>query len=126
MKYKKIAPEKRPLWIVPVEVIKPFSEYKGEDWFKIYAVEMEGENIKLKAEGITFKYGWLQYGQIKDLFETDKKKYGFSKKNSELEVLLLGEMTKLISKLYKLLLTVEMVYGRQSNQSANGNLGNEL
>lgn len=55
LKYKKKF-RKKTLWIVPAEVIKPFSK---QDWLKYKdLVLMESENIKLKTEeDLTFKYG---------------------------------------------------------------------
>lgn len=40
----------------------------------------------------------------KNLFNNDKKKYGFREQNKDLEIILLGEDCKLIAKIYKLLL----------------------
>lgn len=62
-------------------------------------------HLKEKVQGeLFFKYGWLQCRQIKDLHESDRKNMVSKEKKTELEVLLLGEGTKLMSKFYKLLL----------------------
>lgn len=58
MKYKKYLTDVRPFWIVPAEVIKPYSEHQGEDW-KAYGdlLVITGQNIKMKTEELSFKYG---------------------------------------------------------------------
>lgn len=74
-------------------MVKSYSEYLGEDWITFKDLLLtEGKRAKLKTEELPFKYGWLQYRQIKALFD------------SELEELLLGDRVKLISDVYKLLL----------------------
>lgn len=60
MKYKKYITEKRPLWIVPVEVIKPHSDCQGEEWLTYKDVLLiEGQKTTLKSEDdLPFRYGW--------------------------------------------------------------------
>lgn len=43
-----------------------------------------------EEKDIPIKIGWGHYNQIRDLFKSDKKKGGFSKKLLEIEELLVG------------------------------------
>lgn len=106
-KYKQYLPEERPPWINPMEVIQQQSGYKIKErsMYKdlIYWQHNEVNEMKPEYE-VPDKLGWWRYNQLKDLFNTDKTKYGFRKNNTELEEILLGEKKKIISKLYKCLL----------------------
>lgn len=82
--------EKRPLQNVVAEVIKSFLEHKGEDWLAYKDLLLLGEKTKLKMGDLPFNYGWLPYKHIKELYDSDKK-FGFRRKNSEIEELLLGD-----------------------------------
>lgn len=92
--------EKRPQWLVPIEIIKLHTEYRHDEklTYKELTYWKETE-IKLKEEK-----GWWRYSQIKYLFYTDKRTYGFRKEDSELEKVLTGGKEKVISKIYKVLL----------------------
>lgn len=46
--------------------------------------------------------GWWYQLQIKKLFQADKYKFGFMKKYTELDELLVGDRKKIIAKIYKL------------------------
>lgn len=50
------------------------------------------------------KFNWWAYLQISDLFKNDKAKFGFMKRKKDLEIILLDESSKIILKLYKLIL----------------------
>lgn len=59
-KYKKYTAEMKPLWIVPAEVIKPYSEHHGEDWLTYRNLLLiTDEKTKLKLEELPHKYGLL-------------------------------------------------------------------
>lgn len=51
--------EEKPLWIVPVEVIKPTSHQKGEGWLLYREIlKVEGKDTVLKTEDeMNFQYG---------------------------------------------------------------------
>lgn len=105
-KYKRNIGEKRPLWLVPMEIIKLHTDYRPEEKLTYKdLIYWTGTEIKLKEEeNISVKIGWWRYNQIKDLFCMDKRTYGFRKEDSELEKVLTGGKEKVISKIYKVLL----------------------
>lgn len=67
-RYKKQLGEKKPLWIVPAEVIKAASASKGEDWLRYMdLLVMKKEKGEMKSrEDISYKYDWFSYRQIKE------------------------------------------------------------
>lgn len=64
-----------------------------------------------EEKDIPVNLGWWRYNQIKDLFSTDKSRYGFKEEYTEIEEALIGGKEKLISKLYKILLRWYMEEG---------------
>lgn len=101
-----LIPQKRPLWIVPQEVIQ-FVAGSKEAEPHTYGDLVKFENkqsILMKEEELEKKINWWFYIQIKDLFNKDIKQYGIRKDNSELETILIEEEHKVISKIYKILL----------------------
>lgn len=64
-----------------------------------------GNDVKLKDEkDIMAPLGWWYYRHIRDLFNSDKCKYEFLKQPLDLDKILSGENSKLISRIYKWLL----------------------
>lgn len=79
LKHGKHRSEERPMWIAPEEVIQSKSRNK-EEMIDIYKdlIKFESNQIILKTkEELEHKCNWWPYIQIKDLFNSDKKKYGF-------------------------------------------------
>lgn len=92
-------------WISPLEVsdarFYPNVGVMYKDLTKI-----QGKNVIIKSrEELPDEINWFQYYQILSIFENDKKKYGFKRKNSQLEEIILKNEEKLISKIYKQLIT---------------------
>lgn len=68
-------------------------------------IKLEGRKVMLKdEEELESTYNWWSYLQIKNLFNMDKKDFGFRENNTDMENILLEGEGKIISKLYKLLL----------------------
>lgn len=102
-KYKTVYGKKKPMWVIPLEIVKQKIDY-GERLKMKYGdlTYWQGDNIKLREEkDIEFPLGWWCYLQIKDLFSKDKTKSGFMKQYMELDEILVGKPDKIISKLYK-------------------------
>lgn len=51
--------------------------------------ERGGNQVYLKAEELSYKYNWLEYLQIKDLFKKDKREKGLRLILSDLEIIML-------------------------------------
>lgn len=106
LKHSKETSDERPMWIAPEEVIHKIAETKGADidTYEDLLTTRSGQ-ICLKSENeLKEKYNWWLIMQIKNLFNSDKKKFGFRKQKSKLELVILGEENKLISKIYKVIL----------------------
>lgn len=105
LKYGKERIEARPMWIAPEEVIYKISENKEESITICQDLtKVEANQILLNTEKeLEYKYNWWLYLQIKDLLNSDKK-YGFREQKTKLEMILSGEESKIISKIYKILL----------------------
>lgn len=83
------------MWIVPEEVIQNVTGYKKEKANSYQdPTKVDSNQLILKTEDLEYKYNWWLYLQIKDLFHTDKKKYGFRQQNTKLEIILLGDDKK--------------------------------
>lgn len=95
------------MWIAPLEVIRSPTEYRPEQKLTYKELTYREDNeVKLKElKDISVDIWWWRYNQIKNLFNTDKRNFGFKKDNNILEELLLGEKEKLISKIYQTLLS---------------------
>lgn len=66
-----------------------------------------GEDSRLKEEKyIDCPMGWWYYLQIKDLFNSDKRNFGIMKQYTDLDKILVGDRSKIISKLYQYCLKV--------------------
>lgn len=68
------------------------------------AEDKKGQTTIRTEEELNYKYDWWLYLQIKDLFQKDLRISDFREQMTELETLLMGEPTKIVSKIYKLLL----------------------
>lgn len=104
LKYKKYLPKETPPWILPQEMITPIIKTKQENWLTYgeLIIKKDTKEFNLKTEEELYsKINWLEYLQIKDLFQKDKKELGFRLETSELEKILLETEKKLISKTYK-------------------------
>lgn len=105
-KYKIEYGQKRPLWIIPIEVIKQKSEYNEQLKLRYKDITFwRGDEIKLK-EDIELKgsMGWWFDLQIKGLLYVDKRNFGFMKVYTELDKILVGDKNKVISRIYKIAL----------------------
>lgn len=106
LKYGKERSEEKPLWIAPEEVIynKVGKTKERVDTYQDL-IKLDSNQITLKTEEeLGGKYNWWLYLSIKDLFNENKRKYGFRYQKTKLEIILLGDDNKLISKIYKTLL----------------------
>lgn len=104
-KYSLYLPSERPLWIIPEEDIQYMPGARRENQSNQDLLDCKGDETIIKSEeDLRGKYSWWNYLQIKNLFNKDNKEYGFRKQETELELILLGDSEKLISKLYKLIL----------------------
>lgn len=92
------------MWISPLEVINIHAEKRkgGAVTYQEMLIGGKGGTKLKNQEDLPMKLDWFQYKQLKNYYEFDKNKFGFKEKNSE-EILLKND-TKLISKVYKLLL----------------------
>lgn len=106
LKYKKKLLNKRPLWIVPEEVIHFIVKTKDEDRVTYQdLIQFENDEAILKSEVETkYNFNCWTYLLRKNLFNRDKINFGFREHKTDLEIILLEENIKTISKLYKLLL----------------------
>lgn len=106
LKYSKYLPKERPLWIVSEEVKQFVSGSKTTDLCTYQDLRrFEKKEVAMKTEmELKIKYGWWSYLRIKDLFNKDKREFGFREQKAELEIILLGDQRKMLSKIYKLLL----------------------
>lgn len=91
LKYLPKLDDKLPLRISPFEVIDlrlRATHYKVITYYDL----MEEDSVmgKLKEQGKRpIEMDWFQYLQIQNLFETDKRKYGFRSQNSDMEEIVL-------------------------------------
>lgn len=78
-KYKKCLTEKKPLWIIPEEVIHFIAGGKRKEPLPYKdLLRFEGRQAILKSEAeIDYKYDWWPYQQIRDLFYKDRKECDF-------------------------------------------------
>uniref|UniRef100_A0A670ICH5 Reverse transcriptase domain-containing protein n=1 Tax=Podarcis muralis TaxID=64176 RepID=A0A670ICH5_PODMU len=105
-KYKDLLESKTPRWVSPIEAKawkKPNMEAGWPKYWEI--IEKIGDNWRLQSfERLKGKVqDWLQYAQINEVFKLDKKT-GFQVEKSKLETELLEPKTKLLSRMYNLLL----------------------
>lgn len=105
-KYKKYLTDRKPLWIIPEEVVHFIAGGKRKKPLSYRdLIKFEGRQATLKSEvEMEFKYDWWSYQQIKDLFMEDKKECDFREQLTDLETILVGDDIKVISKIYKTLL----------------------
>lgn len=107
-KYKYCYSGNKLIWIVPLEVLKQKVEYNEnlnltyEDIVKL----QKGKMVLRDETRLKELLGWWYFMQVRNLFMQDIRKGGICTKYLELDKILLGEKTKIISKLYRYLLTV--------------------
>lgn len=106
-RYFKRNGEEWPLWISPLEVIT--TRIQGMESTQVTYRDLTerkaGKRVLLPLEKWPIKVDWFQHCQIKNLFEMDSKKYGFKEQDSNLEGTQLKGENKIVSKIYKLLIT---------------------
>uniref|UniRef100_A0A670K0T0 Reverse transcriptase domain-containing protein n=1 Tax=Podarcis muralis TaxID=64176 RepID=A0A670K0T0_PODMU len=106
IKYKDLLENKTPRWLSPMEAKASKRLNMGGGWAKYCEIiERVGDNWKLKSlEKLKDKVrDWLHYAQIQETFKKDKKN-GFQVEKSKLETELLEPKTKVLSRMYNLLL----------------------
>uniref|UniRef100_A0A670K4U7 Uncharacterized protein n=1 Tax=Podarcis muralis TaxID=64176 RepID=A0A670K4U7_PODMU len=105
-KYKDLLENKTPRWLSPMEAKAQKRLNMEAKWPKYWEIlERDGESWRLQSmEKLKDKVqDWLHYAQIKEVFKLDKK-IGFQVEKSKLETELLEPKTKVLSKMYNLLL----------------------
>uniref|UniRef100_A0A670IVE2 Reverse transcriptase zinc-binding domain-containing protein n=1 Tax=Podarcis muralis TaxID=64176 RepID=A0A670IVE2_PODMU len=105
-KYKDLLENKTPRWLSPLEAKARKRSNMEANWPKYWEIlEKDGDNWKLQSmEKMRDKVrDWLHYAQIKEVFKLDKK-LGFQVEKSKLETELLEPKTKVLSRMYNLLL----------------------
>uniref|UniRef100_A0A670KAD3 Reverse transcriptase domain-containing protein n=1 Tax=Podarcis muralis TaxID=64176 RepID=A0A670KAD3_PODMU len=105
-KYKDLLENKTPRWLSPLEAKARKRLNMEANWPKYWEIlEKDGDNWKLQSmEKMRDKVrDWLHYAQIKEVFKLDKK-LGFQVEKSKLETELLEPKTKVLSRMYNLLL----------------------
>uniref|UniRef100_A0A670K7G8 Reverse transcriptase domain-containing protein n=1 Tax=Podarcis muralis TaxID=64176 RepID=A0A670K7G8_PODMU len=105
-RYKDLLENKTPRWLSPLEAKARKRANMEANWPKYWEIlERDGDNWKLQSlEKMKDKVrDWLHYAQIKEVFKNDKKS-GFQVEKSKLETELLEPKTKVLSKMYNLLL----------------------
>uniref|UniRef100_A0A670IW01 Reverse transcriptase domain-containing protein n=1 Tax=Podarcis muralis TaxID=64176 RepID=A0A670IW01_PODMU len=106
IKYKDLLENKTPRWLSPMEAKASKILNMEGGWAKYCEIiERVGDNWKLKSlEKLKDKVrDWLHYAQIQETFKKDKK-IGFQVEKSKLETELLEPKTKVLSRMYNLLL----------------------
>lgn len=88
-----------------MEVLKQKVEYGDELRLKYEDLTIwEGQEVMLKnISDNEKKIGWWYYMQIRNLFMADKRTVGLMKQYTEIDKILLGEKTKIISKIYNVI-----------------------
>lgn len=106
LKYSRRLDPKRPLWLSPLEIDCPSSHSRDQNYTFQDFIKSDRGNYELKQlQDLSIPIDWFQYMQIKNLYEKDKKNYGFRGKYSSLEEIIIENQPKSISKIYKLLLS---------------------
>ncbi|CAI5777053.1 Hypothetical predicted protein [Podarcis lilfordi] len=106
IRYKDLLENKTPRWLSPMEAKAQKRLNMEAKWPKYWEIlEQEGDKLKLQSfEKLKDKArDWLHYYQIMEAYNLDKK-VGFQVEKSKLETELLESKTKILSKMYNLLL----------------------
>uniref|UniRef100_A0A670HKH7 Reverse transcriptase domain-containing protein n=1 Tax=Podarcis muralis TaxID=64176 RepID=A0A670HKH7_PODMU len=106
IKYKDLLENKTPRWLSPMEAKARKRLSMEAKWPKYWEIlEKVGDTWRLQSfEKLKDKVrDWLHYAQIREVFNLDKKT-GFQVEKSKLETELLEPKTKVLSKMYNLLL----------------------
>uniref|UniRef100_A0A670HML6 Reverse transcriptase domain-containing protein n=1 Tax=Podarcis muralis TaxID=64176 RepID=A0A670HML6_PODMU len=106
IKYKDLLENKTPRWLSPMEAKARKRLNMEAEWPKYWEIiEKIGDTWRLQSlEKLKDKVrDWLHYAQIRETFNLDKKR-GFQVEKSKLETELLEPKTKVLSKMYNLLL----------------------
>uniref|UniRef100_A0A670K4W9 Reverse transcriptase domain-containing protein n=1 Tax=Podarcis muralis TaxID=64176 RepID=A0A670K4W9_PODMU len=105
-KYKDLLENKTPRWLSPMEAKATKILNMGGGWEKYCEIiERVGDTWRLQSfEKLKGKVrDWFHYAQILEIFKKDKK-IGFQVEKSKLELELLEPKTKVLSRMYNLLL----------------------
>uniref|UniRef100_A0A670JT87 Reverse transcriptase domain-containing protein n=1 Tax=Podarcis muralis TaxID=64176 RepID=A0A670JT87_PODMU len=105
-RYKDLLENKTPRWLSPMEAKAQKRLNMEAKWPKYWEIlEKDGDIWRLQSfEKLKDKVrDWLHYRQIREVFNMDKKK-GFQVEKSKLETELLEPQTKVLSRMYNLLL----------------------
>uniref|UniRef100_A0A670HP09 Reverse transcriptase domain-containing protein n=1 Tax=Podarcis muralis TaxID=64176 RepID=A0A670HP09_PODMU len=105
-KYKDLLEGKTPRWLSPAEAKVRKRPNMEAGWPKYWEIiEKIGDNWRLQSfEKLKNKVqDWLHYAQIQEVFKSDRK-IGFQVEKSKLETELLEPKTKVLSRMYNLLL----------------------
>nr|XP_028572398.1 uncharacterized protein LOC114590233 [Podarcis muralis] len=103
---KKLLEQKTPWWLSPIDILTiKKTNIEGERWtYEDLLVKTEtGWRIRPYEEIKNKLTGWIQFHQINSIWTEDKKN-GISEKKSRFQIEILENKTKLLSKMYSLLL----------------------
>ncbi|CAI5775440.1 Hypothetical predicted protein [Podarcis lilfordi] len=105
-KNRKLLEKNTPWWLSPIDILTiKKTNIEGERWTYEDLLERSEKGWKIRPyEELKDKLtGWLQYHQINALWKEDKKT-GMNEKKSRFQVEIIESKTKLLSKMYNLLL----------------------
>uniref|UniRef100_A0A670I4H7 Reverse transcriptase domain-containing protein n=1 Tax=Podarcis muralis TaxID=64176 RepID=A0A670I4H7_PODMU len=106
-RYKEMLEPRTPQWLSPLEVMAIKKINMGTNWatYEQLLMKEEGKWKMRPYDQVKSQvYDWLHYHQINDMFRKDVKDKGYADKNSRFQTEILGNNTKILSKMYKYLL----------------------